>query len=95
MFVCNFIGCMWVVASYLHPGTNIGWIQGYGFADESEELIYITALYFAITSLSTCGFGDILPKNIYELLYSCIILVGGVSLFSYILSNLANHFSDM
>jgi hypothetical protein len=85
---------MWVVAAYMQPSTNIGWIQ-VGFTDEGEDLIYISALYFAISSLSTCGFGDILPENTYEVIYSCTLLVVGVALFSYILSNLANHFSDL
>ena len=52
--------------------------------------IYITAVYFAILSCATVGYGDIKPINNYELIFVCLILIFGVAYFSYILSDLSN-----
>lgn len=51
---------------------------------------YISALYWAVTTVITVGYGDILPTNLYEMSLTCIIIVLGVVIFSFLLSNLAN-----
>ena len=44
-------------------------------------------MYFAYTTLSTVGFGDITPRSDYERLICCVILIMGVAIFGIILSN--------
>ena len=39
-------------------------------------------MYFAITSISTVGFGDFTPRSDFERLIGAIILLGGVIIFS-------------
>jgi hypothetical protein len=41
--------------------------------------------YFAFTSLSTVGFGDLNPRSNYERIFMSIILLSGVALFSFIM----------
>ena len=43
----------------------------------------VTQLYFALTTLSTVGFGDYYPVSNFERVIQSIILVFGVSIFSY------------
>ena len=45
----------------------------------------ITLMYFAITSLSTVGFGDYTPRSDQERLCGAFILLFGVAIFSYIM----------
>ena len=45
----------------------------------------ITSLYFALTTLSTVGFGDYHPRSNSERLLQSFILMFGVSIFSYYL----------
>ena len=45
-------------------------------------------MYFAITTLSTTGFGDFYPRNSLERLLCSFMLLGGVSIFSYMLGEL-------
>ena len=40
----------------------------------SVEVCYITALYFTMTILSTCGFGNIAPKTIAEKLFAVVAM---------------------
>ena len=43
-------------------------------------------MYYAFTSLSTVGFGDLSPRNDAERIMVAMILYFGVLLFSYIMS---------
>jgi hypothetical protein len=45
-------------------------------------------VYFAFTSLSTVGFGDFNPRSDLERLMTALLLLTGVSVFSYIMGNL-------
>lgn len=42
-------------------------------------------IYYATTTLSTVGLGDYHPKSSYERVLTSIIMVTGVSCFSYIM----------
>jgi hypothetical protein len=53
--------------------------------DNNPRLIIM--LYFALTTLSTVGYGDYHPVSNIEMLFACIIMMGGVAFFSYIMGN--------
>ena len=46
------------------------------------------SMYFALTSLSTVGFGDLYPISDFERIAIAFILLIGVAVFSYILGEL-------
>ena len=54
------------------------------YFDNQERAIAIT--YYALTTLSTVGFGDYHPKNSYERLFCAFIMVSGNAIFGYIIS---------
>ena len=45
-------------------------------------------MYFALTSLSTVGFGDFYPLTNFERLLTAFVLLIGIMLFSYVLGEL-------
>ena len=47
----------------------------------------ILGTYFAFTTLSTVGFGDLHPKSDLERVFCVVILVMGVSIFSIFLGD--------
>ena len=57
-----------------------------------EEVV--TIIYFAVTSLSTVGFGDYYPITNEERIFISFILLFGVALFSYIMNQLTNVLTD-
>jgi hypothetical protein len=47
----------------------------------------IIMLYFALTTLSTVGYGDYHPISNLEMMFASLIMMGGVAFFSYIMGN--------
>ena len=54
---------------------------------EFDSERFIVMGYFALTTLSTVGYGDLYPISKLELIETVIVMFGGVAFFSYIMSN--------
>jgi len=48
----------------------------------------ITAMYFALTTLSGVGFGDLYPKTNAERLFISIFLLGVITVFAFVVDEL-------
>jgi len=55
----------------------------------------IISLYFALTTLSTVGYGDITPISRNEQLTAVIVMLCGVAFFSYIMGNFIEIISNI
>jgi len=55
-------------------------------ADKDPLTKSLICCYWAITTLTTVGFGDYYPINQYEKIYGSIVFCFGVSFFAYVLS---------
>lgn len=62
--------------------------QSWDFLDTTGSEKTLIAMYYALTSLSTTGFGDLYPQNTLERFLCSFMLLGGVTIFSYFLSEL-------
>ena len=54
----------------------------------------MTSIYFALTILSTVGYGDYYPISNVEMLTALAVMLGGVAFFSYIMGNLLEIFNN-
>ena len=89
-----FLGMLWAIFSENSKGwlgsseDFIGYF-GIGKEGESNMKIVVTLTYFAFTSLSTVGLGDLHPRSNSERLVGAFVLLFGVALTSYIMESLA------
>jgi hypothetical protein len=70
-----------------------GWIAlGSGTAgpDPDHSMEYVRAIYWAFTTLTTVGYGDISAKSAPQMLFACGVQVVGVGVFGFVLSNVAS-----
>ena len=56
-----------------------------GVDDEYKRIVLM--LYFALTTLSTVGYGDYHPISDLEMIITSLVMLGGVAFFSYIMGN--------
>lgn len=73
-----------------------GWIA-LGTEDEKLDPVgaYVKAIYWVFTTMTTVGYGDITPKNNFQILYAVIIMILGVGTYGYVIANLSSYFGNI
>jgi Trk-type K+ transport system membrane component len=54
------------------------WIYKGSFNDMQDYELYVTSLYFIVTTIMTVGYGDIHAENLSEKLLSILLMLIGV-----------------
>lgn len=95
LFLAHLLGCFWFyVAALVGLDPEITtWVSSYddGSAlDASPSTQYLYAVYWALTTLTTVGYGDITPTNNPERLYSLLALLIGALVFATMLSSVSS-----
>ena len=84
--VCHLGACMWIFVADLQ-GSDTTWVDYYRYnnpattthPDTNPIHLYWLAFYWSAMTITSVGFGDILPQNIYEyIVCSIIMLIGGL-----------------
>ena len=84
----HFCSCFFI---FLGKNVYPGWIDNCNLNSSSFKHIYITSLYYVMTTLSTVGYGDITGANKYERYYQMFLLIVGTCVFSWILTFISNY----
>lgn len=63
-----------------------GWIAVQGIVPSAETYseVYVTALYFAITMMTTVGFGDVTPSTVFEREVGIVLLIIGSVFYAFV-----------
>lgn len=69
----------WVACGYLYIGM--------GSPRDPEP--YLTAIYWSVTTLTTVGYGDIVPAEGVHRIYTMVVMFCGVGMYAYIIGTIA------
>lgn len=92
MIIIHVISCIWIITAqmvelvYDYDGNEeVDAIESWknSFNDLSNDALYLTSFYFAVTTITTVGYGDITGKNTLERGISVIVMLIGVISFSF------------
>ena len=86
-FVTHLIACLWIIIG-LFDSEGLSWATTYEANSKSD--LYLTSFYWAITTITTVGYGDISASTFPEKIFSIIIMFGGVIAFSFVSGSLTN-----
>lgn len=95
LFLAHILGCFWFYMAAL-VGIDpeiVTWVSTYDGGsgiDAGAEVQYLYAVYWALTTLTTVGYGDITPTNNVERIYSLFALLTGALVFGYMLSSIGS-----
>ena len=66
--------------------------HGFQFDEDGQEPKAIESMikvfYYGMTTLTTIGYGDFLPKSVSEKIIISFVMLFGVTIFSFIMNNL-------
>ncbi len=56
---------------------------------------YLRALYWTVTTLTTVGYGDIVPQTNGQTIYTMVIMILGVGVYGYVIGNVSSLLANM
>mmetsp|Transcript_3691 Transcript_3691/g.7896 ORF Transcript_3691/g.7896 Transcript_3691/m.7896 type:complete len:656 (-) Transcript_3691:26-1993(-) len=88
VIVSHWIACLWIYISVENISNYENWIVSGGYMNSSFMEIYVTAMYWAIASMASVGYGDVKALSIVERSVAIICIVIGSGIFTFIISNI-------
>ena len=89
IFVAHWIACFfWYVGTNELDNTGKSWILIAGIQDSDLIDWYLTSLYWAFTTMTTVGYGDVHPSTPNERLYGFFAMLVAWGVFAYTVGNI-------
>lgn len=101
----HFLGCFWffvsthtdTAATQCESGllgcnktlSSTTWWSEVNIGPEDKFDQYIASLYWAFTTMTTVGYGDLHPRNDGERVYAIVAMIFGATMFGYIIGSIA------
>ena len=95
MLLCHFVSCIWIfTAKNFQKDDEDSWITSGEFEDFPMSEMYLTSFYFAVTTITTVGYGDISGTNTPERWICFILHLIGVLSYSFASGSLTTIISN-
>ena len=86
----HFVACIWYFSSKLDDFGPDTWVVRYGLQDKTKGELYFYSYYWAITTLTTVGFGDISGGTDAERLIAMMWMMVGVMFYSLTVGSISS-----
>ena len=91
VFIAHYMGCFFYYRGLDElRNKNQGWLIAEDMVDSPIGYAYITSIYWAFTTMSAVGYGDITPITKDEQLYTMIAMVVSCGIFAYTINSISN-----
>ena len=93
--IVHLIGCLWYFTAKLEGFGPDTWVVRIQMNDMDSAAIYLAAIYWAFSSLTTVGYGDIASQTDLERIVAIIWMCFGVAFYSFTIGNLTSLVSQI
>ena len=84
----NISSCFYI---FLGRNTFESWIYLDGKEESSFSLIYLASIYYLVVTVTTVGYGDLIGRTIYEILFQIIMLLAGTCVYTWLISSVSTY----
>ena len=93
-YICHLFACMWFYFGTLGEDAGVategGWVDKAGIMQASNSVKYLWSVYWAITVLSTVGYGDVVAHTNAEKVFSIVAELFGCVIFATLIGGLGS-----
>lgn len=86
----HLMSCLWFFVAGLEGLGPETWVGVMELQDSDTSDQYVASMYWAVTTLTTVGYGDIVPTTTIERVVSIIWMIFGLCFFSFTVSSLSS-----
>ncbi|CAN0059222.1 unnamed protein product, partial [Phaeothamnion confervicola] len=87
--VLHWVACGWHFISTLEE-VDTSWVDKDGLADAGVPKLYVTSFYWAVTTLSTVGYGDIYGSTVFERAFCIVVMLCGATLYALCIGSVSH-----
>lgn len=89
----HLMGCLWFFSARLENFDVNTWVVRYSYLDEDKPTQYLASIYWAFTTVTTVGYGDISAGTDLEMVLAIFWMVVGAGFYSYTVGSLSSFLS--
>ena len=100
-YIAHLLACGWHAASSAQVGActtdyDCNWVDvelsgdGYVAGERGASSLYLASFYWCFTTMTTVGYGDVIPGTSAERAFAIFAMLVGVTVFGYIVGSMAN-----
>jgi len=89
----HIMACIWYFEAKLDSNPS-NWVTRYFFLENTNASLYLTSLYYVISTIATVGYGDIFSGTVPEQILSILLMLLGAGFYSYTVGIMASIFSS-
>jgi len=99
LLVLHLICCVWLMLALyslrFYGSESQTWLKLHDLDNQTWYIQYLYSLYWAVATMMTVGYGDIVPQNSIETLYATVTIIFGCGVYGYYLNTVGILLQDI
>ena len=94
-FLLSFLNLSACIYIFIGRNSLNNWIYFNSLELQNYYNIYIGSVYYVIETVTTVGYGDLIGRNLKEIIFQVIMIIVGTCIYSWLISSISNYIQKM